>query len=423
MTIEVQPVVAFDDAVEIQMTNSVISRTGISASQRRRSILLLLAVVGHCAIRRAARRCVIYNSLRLTFSFEAHSALLSDRRFKRMYRLSRHDFCGITDLVVANRIACGSPKVRVPVESRLSMTLRYLACGSYLDIAISHCVSISTFYFVVDEMLVDLDESLSIKFPFRSAEWLERSSIGFSRDRSPLRGCVGALDGIAIKIYEPSAADAANPSTYYNRKGFFALCVQAVCDFDYTFTFVSAQCPGSTHDSVAFAVSGLARLLSGCADESMARGYWIAADDAYCCRDRLLTPWPGRGLSPDKDCFNYWQSSARIYIEQAFGMLVWRWGIFWRPIRAALPKASRLVVVCMKLHNFIVSNGSIAVPDAYEEDSIQHHDAPDYSVHAQDELDTDGARHRRRRDLETSELREEWTHKINDMGLRRPARP
>jgi hypothetical protein len=220
MTIEVQPVVAFDDAVEIQMTNSVISRTGISASQRRRSILLLLAVVGHCAIRRAARRCVIYNSLRLTFSFEAHSALLSDRRFKRMYRLSRHDFCGITDLVVANRIACGSPKVRVPVESRLSMTLRYLAGGSYLDIAISHCVSISTFYFVVDEMLVDLDESLSIKFPFRSAEWLERSSIGFSRDRSPLRGCVGALDGIAIKIYEPSAADAANPSTYYNRKGF-----------------------------------------------------------------------------------------------------------------------------------------------------------------------------------------------------------
>jgi DDE superfamily endonuclease len=220
-----------------------------------------------------------------------------------MYRISRHDFCCITDLVIANRIACGSPKVRVPVESRLSMTMRYLAGGSYLDIAVSHCVCISTFYFVVDEMLVDLDESLSIKFPFRSAEWLERSSTGFSRDRSPLRGCVGALDGIAIKISELSAADAANPSTYYNRKGFFALRVQAVCDFDYMFTFVSAQCPGSTHDSVAFAASRLARLLADCTDEYMARDYWIAADDAYC-RDRLLTPWPGRGLSPDKDCFN-----------------------------------------------------------------------------------------------------------------------
>jgi hypothetical protein len=146
MIIEVQPVAAFNNAVEIQMTNSIISRTGISAAQRRSSILLLLAVVGHCAIRRAERRCVIYSSLRLTFSFGAHSALLSDRRFKHMYRLSRHDFCGITDLVVANRNACGSPKVRVPVDSRLSMTLRYLAGGSYLDIAISRCVNISTFY-------------------------------------------------------------------------------------------------------------------------------------------------------------------------------------------------------------------------------------------------------------------------------------
>jgi DDE superfamily endonuclease len=187
----------------------------------------------------------------------------------------------------------------------------------------------------------------------------------------------------------------------------FALCVQAVYDFYYTLTFVSAQCPGSTHDSVGFATSDLARVLAGCADESMDREYWIAADDAYCSRDRLLTPWPGRALSSDKDCYNYWQSNARICIEQAFGMLVGRWGIFWRPIRAALPKASRVVVVCMKLHNFIVSNGSIAVPDAYEEDSILHHDAPDYSVHAQDELDTDFATHRRRRDLETSELREE----------------
>jgi hypothetical protein len=98
--------------------------------------------------------------------------------------------------------------------------------------------------------------------------------------------------------------------------------------FDYTLTFVSAQCPGSTHDSVAFAASGLARLLAGFTDETLPSGYWIAAEDANCCRDRLLTPWPGRVLSPDKDCFNYWQSSARICIEQAFGMSVGRWGIF-----------------------------------------------------------------------------------------------
>jgi hypothetical protein len=133
MIIGVQLGVAFEIAAE-QMTDLLICRTGISAAQRRRSILLVLAVVRHCAIRRASKRYVIYSSLRVTFSFEAHSALLSDRRFKRMFRLSRHDFCGMRDLVVLNRIACGVPKVRVPVDSRLSMTLRYLAGGSWGDL-------------------------------------------------------------------------------------------------------------------------------------------------------------------------------------------------------------------------------------------------------------------------------------------------
>jgi hypothetical protein len=172
------------------------------------------------------------------------------------------------------------------------MTLRYLAGGSYLDIPIAHHGSISTFYYVVDETLTDLDQSLNIKFPIDNLELLKGSSIEFSRGRSPFTGCAGALDGIAIKIVEPCAANGANNATYYNRKGLFALCIQAVCDFEYMFTFVSSQCPGSTHDSVAFSVSGLAGLLDS-GTSGLPRGYWIADNDAYCCRGRLKTPWPG----------------------------------------------------------------------------------------------------------------------------------
>jgi hypothetical protein len=88
----------------------------------------------------------------------------------------------------------------------------------------------------VDETLTDLDQSLNIKFPIDNLELLKRSSIGFPRGRSPLTGCAIAHDGIAIKSFEPCAADAANAATYYNRKGLFALCIQAVCDFDYMLT-------------------------------------------------------------------------------------------------------------------------------------------------------------------------------------------
>jgi hypothetical protein len=69
-------------------------------------------------------------------------------------------------------------------------------------------------------------------------------------------------------------------------------------------------------------------------------------------------------------------------------------------------KASRVVVVCMKLHNFIISQGSIAVTDIFEEDNEQHRDAPDWSVHFQYDLETDDIMHRRRRDLDSSSLRE-----------------
>jgi hypothetical protein len=127
-----------------------------------------------------------------------------------MFRRSRLEFCGMCDLIVGNRVACGGSKMPVPVDSRLSMTLRYLAGGSYLDIAIFHCVSTSIFCFVVDEILADLYKSITIKLPFQNTERLERSSGGLSRGRIPLDGCVGALYGIAIMIFEPSAADAAN---------------------------------------------------------------------------------------------------------------------------------------------------------------------------------------------------------------------
>jgi hypothetical protein len=145
------------------------------------------------------------------------------------------------------------------------MTLHYLAGGSYVDIAMAYSVSVSTFYYI-DDTVSDINNCLKLKFPWNDRERLEKISEGFTRGRSPLHDCVGALDGIAIKIVEASSSDVDNSVTYYNRKGSFGLCVQAVCDSDYRSTFSSTLCPGSTHDSVAFAASKLSRFLERPAD-------------------------------------------------------------------------------------------------------------------------------------------------------------
>lgn len=52
--------------------------------------------------------------------------------------------------------------------------------------------------------------------------------------------------------------------------------------------------------------------------------------------------------------FNNILSSQRITIERAFGILVRRWGILWRPIAFSLCKVSKIVRVCAMLHNICV---------------------------------------------------------------------
>ena len=151
-------------------------------------------------------------------------------------------------------------------------------------------------------------------------------SQGFARRfDNPLVGCVGAIDGIAIQIVRPSTA---NSQSYFNRKGFFSINLQAMCYADYIFTYASCRAAGSSHDSLAFEESDLSQALAA---NGLPGNHFIVGDEAYVASDFLLTPWPGRDLSVEKDAFNFWLSNSRIHIEQALGQLVARFGILGRP--------------------------------------------------------------------------------------------
>jgi hypothetical protein len=309
-------------------------------------------------------------------------------------------------------------RTRSQLAAKLSMTIRWLAGGSYLDICVSHRVPVSSFFTCCDEIIRAINSLLQIKFDLTDTAEHNRQSRLFGRGVSPLSGCCGAIDGLAVRISEPRSAEIPNPSSYYNRKGFFAVVVQAMCDASYRFTFVSAISPGSTHDSAAFAMSSLFEKLR---EGALPPGYWIAGDEAYVCRDGIITPYSGRRLTVAKDCFNYWQSSARIVIEQAFGILVARWGILWRPLRTSVGKATTIILALAKLHNYIIDNdGMITIPRPSGCDSATHREPADMAVLLQDQLDTDDALHRRRRDLEYSTLRQMLSETIELHAMRRP---
>jgi DDE superfamily endonuclease len=398
--------------------NFSLAQLGVIGEITRRRRLIVLLLLQRLQKPRRVISLSVPSDTRQSL-FENFIASMSARRFKRTFRMSLGTFTDLCAAIVRTRMQAERPlRYRIPVQVRLSMTLRYLAGGSYIDISLAYLVSVSTFYFVVHETLADIDEVLRPKFPYEDPDRLHEISASVTRGKSPLSGCVGALDGIAIRITESTSREVANPVTCYNRKGMFSLCIQAVCDFKYRFMFASALCPCYTRDSVAFAASSFSTFLYRSPNDGLPQGFFIAADEAYSCSDRVLTPWPGRGLPCEKDCFNFWLSSARIHIKQSFGMLVGRWGIFWRPSECSVVRASQIILVCMKLHNFTLDRGSIAVPEPSNID-LTGHEA--YSpVVFQVEGDADPSLHSRRRDVESSMLRQTFTQEIKNAGLRRP---
>lgn len=231
-----------------------------------------------------------------------------------------------------------------------------------------------------------------------------------------IRGIIGAVDGIAIKIRCPHGS-VENPGAYYNRKGFYALVVQAVCDARRRFIFVNAKAEGSTPDSVAWSMSRLGSYLD---EHGLPSGYCIVGDAAYPLSNCLLTPYPGNNLPTHKDAFNFYQSHYRIEIDCSFGMLNRRWGIFWRPLEVDVGKATRIITCCMKLHNICI--------DASDEEFQVDEREPNGTLRAVDpfdpqdecELEELSLAHRTNRRHEKSALRDLHASLLQEQGLQRP---
>jgi DDE superfamily endonuclease len=154
----------------------------------------------------------------------------------------------------------------------------------------------------------------------------------------------------------------------------------------------------------------------------------IAADDAYgssCAGGRIVTPYSGRNLDNFKDSFNYYLSSLRITVEQVFGVIVPRWGILWSPLRCSLARATRMCLVCAKLHNYLIDQ-RIGRGDNLDFNDIPGPDL-DNTVRGEPEiflqnylhLDGEVARHIRQC---SGTLRDELANQLRILGLVRPAR-
>jgi len=83
--------------------------------------------------------------------------------------------------------------------------------------------------------------------------------------------------------------------------------------------------------------------------------HYFVGDDAYSASTQMVVPFSGsHGFRSPKDNFNFFQSSTRINIECAFGILVRRWGVLWRRQEGSLQRINSIVMACLICHNLCI---------------------------------------------------------------------
>ena len=186
-------------------------------------------------------------------SWDRTVQFLSNKEFRVMYRMDLEAFNALL-FKLRQRITSNPKYLRKAVfpvipELRLALTLRYLAGGSVQDLWLMYGVSRREVYRSIWMTIDAINDILKVGIDYTDIDSLKRMEEGFAAKstRQLVRGCIGAIDEIQVKIRCPSKKldGVSNPREYFSRKGFYSVNVQATCDADRRFTDFDIRWPGS----------------------------------------------------------------------------------------------------------------------------------------------------------------------------------
>ena len=191
---------------------------------------------------------------------------------------------------------------------------------------------------------------LLFQTPSSASEW-EQISKEFEK-RWNFPNCVGALDGKHIRIKQPAHSS----SAFYNYKGFFSIILMALVDSQYRFIYIDVGANGRNNDASVFNSCSLSTLLRMESDKLLQAKplpgrqkvipKCVVADEIFGLKPYLMKPFPGRQLNNERRIFNYRLSRARRVVENAFGIMASRFGIFQSSINVDPTKAEIIVLAC-----------------------------------------------------------------------------
>lgn len=170
---------------------------------------------------------------------------------------------------------------------------------------------------------------------------------------SGMPGVIGAIDCTHVPMQCPGGDDG---EIYRNRKGYFSINVQLLCDQTGYVSDVVARWPGSVHDSTIFDNSYVRTLM-----ETAVHDGYIIGDGGYACRKYLLTPVTNPASDAAKR-YNAAHVCARNSIERANGTLKRRFPALKYGMRVAVKHTLPVIVATVVLNNIALIMGDDEPP-------------------------------------------------------------
>ena len=300
-----------------------------------------------------------------------------DKELVERYRFDSAGLAYLSEIIEQHMPDINSNRGRpISPSVQLATALRYYATGSF-QIVCGDLVNISQpsasrcITQITDCLLTEMNNF--IKFP--DGEELNRQKSLFYDIRG-IPSVIGCIDCTHISIKAPGSSDS---YVYINRKNYYSVNCQAVCDAERRFTHFYAAWPGSCHDSYIFRQSQLYNTLQ----QGPHLGY-LLGDAGYPGSAFMLVPYAvpnGQGQTR----YNFAHSGTRMRIEQSFGILKRRFGLLHKELQVTPEKACRLATACVILHNIAI-NRNVPLPEmgrmenVYERTDVRDNPAEDEQV-------------------------------------------
>lgn len=285
---------------------------------------------------------------------------IPDAEFRKHFRLSKE----ITKVLIDSLkpyIPDRKRSTGIPVEIKILTALSFFAHGSYQKCVGSnakHCMNQTTLSRIVSKVsqaMVDHMLLEWVKFPQVEAD-RARVKLSF-QERYHFPGIIGAIDCTHVAIIAPRTEEPVRPGiAYYNRKGFYSLNVQLICDSDLRILNCCAKFPGSVHDSAIWTLSPIKTHLQQLYINRQLGDSWLIGDSGYGLQPWLLTPITDADDNTPEAMYTKAHISARNTIERCNGVLKQRFRclLSHRVLHYDPVKAAKIVLSCVVLHNMAI---------------------------------------------------------------------